>query len=128
RGLEGLGLRIIHKNEPAVLLLQETPPRVELIDLKALKVVASIDLAVEGRGEIARAWPDPQGSRGEAAVLLPDGHLLVAKDEADIDDEQMSRHGALVARLLTTLGLVRKPDCQSHLQACSLIAGASKRD
>jgi hypothetical protein len=33
-----------------VLLLQETPPRVELIDPEALKVVASIDLAVEGRG------------------------------------------------------------------------------
>ena len=29
-----------------VLLLQETPPRVELIDPKALKVVASVDLAV----------------------------------------------------------------------------------
>ena len=46
-------------------LLQETPPRVELIDPKALKVVASIDLAVEGRSEVARAWSDPEGSRGE---------------------------------------------------------------
>jgi hypothetical protein len=54
-----------------VLLLQETPPRVELIDPKALSVVASIDLAVEGRGEIARAWSDPKGSRGEGMVLLP---------------------------------------------------------
>src|SRR5580693_5755230 len=62
-----------------VLLLQETPPRVELIDPEALKVVASIDLAVEGRGEIAQAWSDPEGSRGEGAVLLPGGHLLVAK-------------------------------------------------
>src|SRR6516225_125984 len=62
-----------------VLVLQETPPRVELIDPKALKVVASIDLAVEGRGEIARAWSDPKGSQGEGAVLLPGGHLLVAK-------------------------------------------------
>src|SRR3974390_2364971 len=33
-----------------ILLLQETPPRVELIDPKALKVVASLDLAVEGHG------------------------------------------------------------------------------
>jgi len=57
-----------------VLLLQETPPRVELIDPEALKVVASIDLAVEGRGEIARAWSDPKGSRGEGMVLLPGGH------------------------------------------------------
>ena len=64
-----------------VLLLQETPPRVELIDPKALKVVASIDLAVEGRGEIARAWSNPKGSRGEGTVLLPGGHLLVAKEK-----------------------------------------------
>jgi hypothetical protein len=60
------------------LLLQETPPRVELIDPKALEVVASIDLAVEGRSEIAQAWSDPNGSRGEGAALLPGGHLLVA--------------------------------------------------
>ena len=64
-----------------VLLLQETPPRVELIDPKALKVVASIDLAVEGDGKIARAWSDPKGSRGEGVVLLPGGHLLVAKEK-----------------------------------------------
>jgi hypothetical protein len=64
-----------------VLLLQETPPRVELVDSKALKVVASIDLTVEGRGEIARAWADPKGSRGEGMVLLRGGHLLVAKEK-----------------------------------------------
>ena len=64
-----------------VLLLQETPPRVELIDPKALEVVASIDLAVEGRSKIARAWSDPKGSRGEGVVLLPGGHLLVAKEK-----------------------------------------------
>jgi hypothetical protein len=64
-----------------ILLLQETPPRVELIDPKALKVVASIDLAVEGRGKIARAWSDPKGSRGEGVVLLPSGHLLIAKEK-----------------------------------------------
>jgi hypothetical protein len=64
-----------------VLLLQETPPRAELIDPKALKVVASIDLAVEGRSKIARAWSAPKGSGGEGAVLLPGGHLLVAKEK-----------------------------------------------
>src|SRR6516164_7400166 len=64
-----------------VLLLQETPARVELIDPKALKVVASIYLAVEGRGEIARAWSHPKGSRGEGMVLLPGGHLLIAKEK-----------------------------------------------
>ena len=65
-----------------VLLLQETPHRVELFDPKTLKVVASIDLAMEGRGAIARAWSDPKGaSGGEGAVLLPGGHLLVAKEK-----------------------------------------------
>jgi hypothetical protein len=64
-----------------ILLLQETPPRVELIDPKALKVVASIDLAVDGCGDIAQAWSDPKGSRGEGMVLLPGGHLLVAKEK-----------------------------------------------
>ena len=64
-----------------VLLLQETPPRVELIDLKALEAVALIDLVMEGRDEIAQAWSDPKGSRGEGAVLLPGGHLLVAKEK-----------------------------------------------
>ena len=63
------------------MLLQETPPSVELIDPKALEAVASIDLVVEGHGEIARAWSDPKGSRGEGAVLLPGGHLLVAKEK-----------------------------------------------
>jgi hypothetical protein len=64
-----------------ILLLQESPPRVELIDPKASKVVASIDLAVEGRDEIAQAWSDPKGSRGEGMVLLRGGHLLVAKEK-----------------------------------------------
>jgi hypothetical protein len=54
-----------------VLLLQETPPRVELVDLKGPKVVASIDLVVEGDTEIARAWSRPKGSRGEGAALYP---------------------------------------------------------
>jgi hypothetical protein len=64
-----------------ILLLQETPPRVELIDPKALEAVALIDLVIEGRGEIAQAWSDPKGSRGEGAVLLPGGHLLIAKEK-----------------------------------------------
>lgn len=64
-----------------VLLLQESPPRVELIDPKAMEAVACIDLVVQGRSEIARAWSDPDGSRGEGVVLLPGGHLLVAKEK-----------------------------------------------
>jgi hypothetical protein len=64
-----------------ILLLQETPPRVELIDPKASKVVASIELAVEGSSEIAQPWSDPEGSRGEGMALLSGGHLLIAKEK-----------------------------------------------
>ena len=32
-------------------------------------------------GKIARTWSDPKGSRGEGVVLLPGGHLLVAKEK-----------------------------------------------
>ena len=64
-----------------VLLLQETPPHAEFIDPAASDVIASIDLVVEGGGEIARSWSDPEGSRGEGLVLLPGGHVLVAKEK-----------------------------------------------
>ena len=64
-----------------VLLLQETPPRAEFIDPREQRVIASIDLEVGGDGKIARAWSDPNGSRGEGVVLLPGGHMLVAKEK-----------------------------------------------
>jgi hypothetical protein len=67
--------------EGRVLMLQETPPRVEFVDLEASRVVASIKLSVEENSELARSWTDPKGSRGEGALLLPDGHLLVAKEK-----------------------------------------------
>jgi hypothetical protein len=64
-----------------IVLLQETPPRVELVDARASKIMASIDLAVEGRSKIAQTWSHPKGSRGEGMVLLPAGHLLIAKEK-----------------------------------------------
>src|SRR5262245_44747747 len=64
-----------------ILLLQETPPRVELIDVKKRQAVALVDLVIEGRGKIARSWSDPDGSRGEGVVFLPGGHLLIAKEK-----------------------------------------------
>jgi hypothetical protein len=64
-----------------VLLLQEWPPRAELVDLDASEVVASIDLVIEGRGELSRSWNDPDGSHGEGAALLAGGHLLIAKEK-----------------------------------------------
>ena len=52
-----------------VLFLQESPPRVELVDFEASRVVASISLSVPGRSQIAQSWSDPNGSRGEGVVL-----------------------------------------------------------
>jgi len=64
-----------------VLLLQESPPRAELVDLDASRVVAAIELVIEGDDELADSWNDSDGSRGEGAVLLRGGHLLVAKEK-----------------------------------------------
>ena len=64
-----------------VLLLQESPPRVELLDLDAAKSIAAIELVVNGDHDLADSWTRPKGSRGEGAVLLPCGHLLVAKEK-----------------------------------------------
>ena len=64
-----------------VLLLQESPPRVELLDLETSKAVACMELVVEGSNDLARSWSHPEGSRGEGIALLRDGHLLVAKEK-----------------------------------------------
>jgi hypothetical protein len=64
-----------------VLLLQEAPPRAELIDPAAERVVATFDLRVPHGHPLAEAWHDPDASRGEGAVLLADGHLLIAKEK-----------------------------------------------
>lgn len=64
-----------------VLLLQETPPRCELIDPPSVAVIARIALSVEGESAVARSWRDPAGSHGEGCILLRDGHLLVAKEK-----------------------------------------------
>jgi hypothetical protein len=64
-----------------LLLLQETPPRIEVVDPEILAVVASIKLKVRGRDDLARSWSHPDGSRGEGMVLLPGGRLLIAKEK-----------------------------------------------
>jgi hypothetical protein len=67
-----------------LLLLQESPPRAELVDLNEGEagVVASFELSVDDSfGKLAKSWAEPKGSRGEGVVLLPNGHLLVAKEK-----------------------------------------------
>ena len=64
-----------------VLLLQEWPPRTELIDPATRRVAASVALEVPGDDRIARSWSDHRSSHGEGAVLLARGHLLIAKEK-----------------------------------------------
>ena len=64
-----------------VLLLQESPARVELVDPPAGRVIAGIDLVIPAGHPLASSWADPEGSRGEGAVLLANGHLLIAKEK-----------------------------------------------
>src|SRR5215510_12201067 len=94
-----------------VLLLQETPPRIELIDPKALKVVASIDLAVEGRGEIARAWADPRGSRG----LVRGGALADGKRDRLKRARGKPEGIAFTAQGRARVGLDRRKPCRNLL-------------
>lgn len=64
-----------------ILLLQEWPPRAELIDPAVHRVVASIAIELPGEDDLARSWGDPASSQGEGVVFLPGGHLLVAKEK-----------------------------------------------
>lgn len=64
-----------------VLLLQESPARVELVDPPAGRVIAGIDLEIPADHPLAASWVDPDGSRGEGAVFLANGHLLIAKEK-----------------------------------------------
>jgi len=63
-----------------VLLLQEAPPRAEVFEADRT-LVCAIALDVPPGHQLAEAWDDPEGSRGEGAVLLANGHLLVAKEK-----------------------------------------------
>jgi hypothetical protein len=67
--------------EGRVLLLQEEPPRVELLDWEAGRVLATVDLIVPPDDALHRSWLDPDGSRGEGVVPLANGHLLIAKEK-----------------------------------------------
>ena len=64
-----------------VLLLQESPARVELVDPPVGRVIAGIDLQVPAGHPLAASWADPDGSRGEGAAFMANGHLLVAKEK-----------------------------------------------
>jgi hypothetical protein len=64
-----------------VLLMQEWPPRAELIDPDQQHVVASIALEIDADDELGKSWADENSSHGEGVVMLAGGRLLVAKEK-----------------------------------------------
>ena len=51
------------------------------MDPPAGRVIAGIDLVIPTGHPLAASWADPGGSRGEGAVVLANGHLLIAKEK-----------------------------------------------
>lgn len=64
-----------------LLLLQESPPRAELVDPAGRRVVAAFTLQVPEHHPLGPAWERSAGSRGEGGVFLANGHVLVAKEK-----------------------------------------------
>ncbi len=64
-----------------ILILQESPPRVELLDWKSRKVVTRIALDIPDGHPLHDSWIDAEGSQGEGAAFMQNGHLLIAKEK-----------------------------------------------
>lgn len=87
--LSGLGLpeggTQFEALEPAggesVLVLQEQPARVLLLDLAAPALLGTIRLDVPEGHRLREAWLGDRSSRGESLILTGRGHLLVVKEK-----------------------------------------------
>lgn len=64
-----------------ILILQESPPRVELLDWAAQRVVTRIALDIPTGHPLYESWIDSEGSQGEGAAFMQNGHLLIAKEK-----------------------------------------------
>jgi hypothetical protein len=64
-----------------ILILQESPPRVELLDWAAQRVVTRIALDIPTSHPLYESWIDSEGSQGEGAAFMQNGHLLIAKEK-----------------------------------------------
>jgi hypothetical protein len=68
-----------------VLLLQEGPERVLILDPGLDRLVQAIRLTVDpDEPEFGARWHEDDNARGEAMLLLRDGHLLIAKQRKPI--------------------------------------------
>ncbi len=64
-----------------ILILQESPPRVELLDWAARQVDTRIELDIPVGHDLHDSWIDVEGSQGEGAAFMANGHLLIAKEK-----------------------------------------------
>jgi hypothetical protein len=64
-----------------ILILQENPPRVELLDWEGRTVVTRIALEIPDGHPLHDSWVDAEGSQGEGAAFMRNGHLLIAKEK-----------------------------------------------
>ena len=64
-----------------ILILQESPPRVELLDWAGHRVVTRIALDIPKGHPLYDSWIDSEGSQGEGAAFMQNGHLLIAKEK-----------------------------------------------
>jgi hypothetical protein len=64
-----------------ILILQESPPRVELLDWAARRVVTRIALDIPAGHPLHDSWVDAESSQGEGAAFMKGGHLLIAKEK-----------------------------------------------
>src|SRR5215204_1693327 len=64
-----------------ILILQEWPPRLELLDWAAHRVVTRVTLSIPVEHPLHGPWFDPEGSQGEGAAFMKNGHLLIAKEK-----------------------------------------------
>lgn len=64
-----------------ILILQENPPRVELLDWAARTVATRIALEIPDSHPLHDSWVDPESSQGEGAAFMQNGHLLIAKEK-----------------------------------------------
>jgi len=64
-----------------ILILQEWPPRLELLDWEARRIAARINLEIPVDHPLYESWFDSEGSQGEGAAFMQNGHLLIAKEK-----------------------------------------------
>ncbi len=64
-----------------ILILQESPPRVELLDWAAHRVATRIALDIPAGHPLHDSWVDVESSQGEGAAFMNNGHLLIAKEK-----------------------------------------------